>query len=416
LERLPEDDLFLRDLATWILAVPRPVDGDLAASTQTLDQVARASHRAGNVMFAVMALCNAADLRIKQGRLDQAQDIYQRALEWATDERGRPLPIAGKALIGLGELSYQWNDLETAAHYVAQGIELAEQWGAVGAMHGYIVLAYVRHARGDLDGAWEATRKARDLAERFDITEIDDLAVALVQARLRIAQGDLKAARRWAEERELYQYIDAAPQQESQTSVEHRLLKYELIVLARLLIAQGRIDETLPLLESLLPMAERHNRPEMVIEIYLLRALALQAQDNLDRAMASLERALSLAEAAGYVRIFVEEGEPMARLLYLAAERGIAPEYAGRLLAAFPELEPAAQEPQAEMVEPLSERELDILRLIAEGLPNQEIAQSLFLSLSTVKWHAGNIYGKLGVSNRTQAVAKARSLGILPGG
>jgi len=243
-----------------------------------------------------------------------------------------------------------------------------------------------------------------------------DLAVELSQARLRVARGDLQAAQRWAEGRELYRYLDAAPEQEGQTSVEHRLLKYELIVLARLLIAQERHDETLSLLEYLLPTVERHDRLGMAIEIHLLRALAFQAQGNLERAVASLERALSLAEAAGHVRIFVEEGEAAARLLYLAAERGIAPEYAGRLLAAFPELEPAAREPQAEMVEPLSERELDVLRLIAEGLPNQEIAQSLVVSLSTVKWHAGNIYGKLGVGNRTQAVAKARSLGILPGG
>jgi LuxR family maltose regulon positive regulatory protein len=130
--------------------------------------------------------------------------------------------------------------------------------------------------------------------------------------------------------------------------------------------------------------------------------------------MASLEHALSLAEPEGYVCIFVREGEAVARLLYLAAERGISPEYAGRLLAAFPKWEPAVQEAQAELVEPLSERELDVLRLIAEGLTNQEIADRLVLSLRTVKWHAGNIYGKLGVKNRTQAVARARSLGILP--
>lgn len=237
--------------------------------------------------------------------------------------------------------------------------------------------------------------------------------MALFQARLWIAQGDLEAARRWAQGRELYQYIDAALQEESQASIEHRLLKYELLVLARLLIAQERLDETLALLESLLPIAERRNRPAMVIEICLLQALAFQAQGNLDRAMASLERALSLAEAEGYVRIFVDEGEPVARLLYLAAERGIAPEYAGRLLAAFPALEPTVQEPQAEIVEPLSERELHVLRLIAEGLSNQEIAQRLVVSLSTVKWHAGNIYGKLGVSSRTQAVARAQMLGLL---
>ena len=131
---------------------------------------------------------------------------------------------------------------------------------------------------------------------------------------------------------------------------------------------------------------------------------------HIAQAMIALEHALTLAEPGGYVRIFLDEGEPMARLLYRAVERGIAPEYAGQLLAAFPALE---AKPHTEMVEPLSERELDVLRLIAEGLSNQEIARRLHLSLSTVKWHTGNIYGKLGVKNRTQAVAKARSLGIL---
>jgi LuxR family maltose regulon positive regulatory protein len=136
--------------------------------------------------------------------------------------------------------------------------------------------------------------------------------------------------------------------------------------------------------------------------------------------MAALERALALAEPEGYVRIFVDEGPPMAHLLYKAATRGIAPDYARRLLAAFPVAEPEkadpskSQVPESGMVEPLSERELEVLQLIAEGLTNREIAARLFLALNTVKSHSGNIYSKLGVHSRTQAVARARALGILP--
>jgi LuxR family maltose regulon positive regulatory protein len=291
---------------------------------------------------------------------------------------------------------------------------LTDRWSEVGSLEAYLALARVRQGRGDLDGAWEAARKAQELAVKFDITEIDDLTVALFQARLSIAGGDFEAVRRWAEGRRLYQYIDTPLEEESLSSVEHRLRKYELLVLARLLIAEGRFEETLALLEPLLPIAERRNRPGMMIEIYLLQALALQAQGDRDRAIAALERALSLAEPEGYARIFLDEGEPVAQLIYRAVERGIAPEFGGRLLAAFPAKEPAVRELPLEMVESLSERELEVLRLIAEGLSNQEIAQSLVVSLRTVKWHASNIYGKLGVKNRTQAVAKARSLGILP--
>ncbi len=417
LERLSEDDLFLRNLATWILGLSHLVDGDLAASTHALDQVARMSHRAGNVMIAVMVLCNIAELRMQQGRLYQAKDIYQQALEWATDEQGHLLPIAGEALMGLGRLFYQWNDLEAAARYLIEGIELTGRWGEAGAMDGYISQAYVRQAQGDVDGAREAIQKAQQLALKTDATELDDILVAAHQAHLWVTQGDLEAALRWLEERGLtvdvaLTELEARVGDNFFRSRRRRTAEYSALI--RVLLAQGRPDEVLAVLEPLLVIAERWGLNERVIRFQILRALAFHAQDDMAQGMAALDRALSLAEPAGYVRPFVDEGEPMARLLYQAAAHGIAPEYAGRLLAAFPALEPAAQEPQAEMVEPLSERELDVLCLIAEGLSNQEIAQSLSISTRTVKWHTSNIYGKLGVKNRTQAVAKARSLGVLP--
>lgn len=213
--------------------------------------------------------------------------------------------------------------------------------------------------------------------------------------------------------------MGAAPSgsEEYDEFAEYHVRKYEHAVQARLLIVQDRPAEALELLEPLLPIMEERKRKESLIEIQILKALAFQAQDDIAQAMIALERALSLAEPGGYVRIFIDEGPPMARLLFQAAARGIAPEYVNKLLTAFPDSEPAviSQPPTAEMmVEPLSEREIEVLQLIAEGLSNQEIAQRLFLSLSTVKWHTSNIYGKLGVKNRTQAVAKARSLGILP--
>jgi LuxR family maltose regulon positive regulatory protein len=164
--------------------------------------------------------------------------------------------------------------------------------------------------------------------------------------------------------------------------------------------------------------AERGERTTKVIEILLLQALALQAADDLAESLARLERALSFAEPEGFIRIFVDEGPQMARLLYEAAIRGIAPDYAQRLLAAFPVAAPEqpaeSKIPGSDLIEPLSERELEVLQLIGDGLSNQDVGKKLFISLHTVKAHTRNIYGKIGAHSRTEAVAKARALGILP--
>jgi LuxR family maltose regulon positive regulatory protein len=422
LEQLPEDDVFFRSISTWMLSISELVDGDLKAGSRALDEVVRMSQKAGNVMIAVPAVCHLARLSDRQGQLHKAQAIYQRALELGTDESGRRLPIASEALIGLGRLSYEWNDLDSAARYLEESIALSEQWSETAALDAYIPLARVRQAQGDLDGVRAAIQKAQHIALKTDALQADDLLVALVQAQLWVTQGNLEAAMRWAEERGLKRRGDSPELEESDDGLashatfSSRLRKYEHLVLARLWLAQDRPEEALALLEPLLPKMERRGRTDLRIEIQALRALACQSKGDVEQAMTALESALSLAEPGGYVRIFVDGGQPMARLLYQAAERGIAPEYTGRLLAAFPvsEATPPSPDLPAELIEPLTEREIEVLELIAQGLSNKEIAQQLVLSLPTVKWHTSNIYGKLAVKNRTQAVAKARGLGILP--
>ena len=178
------------------------------------------------------------------------------------------------------------------------------------------------------------------------------------------------------------------------------------------------MTEALDLLTRLLQAAEAGGRQGSAIEILLLQALAHEVQDDMPQALASLERALTLAEPEGYVRIVVREGEPMAKLLKETAVQLIAPNYVRRLLAACAASEPApgsTQTAAAEqpLIEPFSERELEVLQLVAEGLSNREIAERLFLALSTVKGHNRVIYGKLNVGRRTEAVARARALGIL---
>jgi len=244
--------------------------------------------------------------------------------------------------------------------------------------------------------------------------------MAAWQARLWLAQNKLEAASQWVEERGFKEGREPEPPHE----IDFFMLN-DYVVFARILFAQGKLEETASLLRHLLGAAEVGGRTTKAIEIQILQALTFQAGGDISRALAALEQAIRLAEPEGFIRIFVDEGPPMARLLYEALAREIAPDYVRRLLAAFPlaRPEPAAEREQAtpsgtlarqsELVEPLSERELEVLELFAEGLTNQEIGSRLFLALNTVKAHSSNIYGKLGVHSRTQAVAKARALGLL---
>jgi LuxR family maltose regulon positive regulatory protein len=425
LERLPEDDVFLQSLVSWLLSASYLSAGDLDAGSQMLEETIQVSQESGNVMVAAGALTQAARLHVRKGQLVEAKAVLEQAIELATDERGRALPVAGRAMITLGDLLREWNDLDAAVLCLEQGIELMKQWRDIAAMPGYIALARAKQAQGDVSGAVEATQRAQQLAKAFDATDWDDVLVDIYQARLWIAQGNIEAAVRWAEKQVMVE------DEEDEGLIRYHLKKYEDMVRARLLIAQGRHDEALALLASLLSMLEQQKRQGLVIEFQILKALALRAkaqssgprqEADLAQAMTALERALLLAEPGGYVRIFVDEGQPMAHLLREAAARGIAADYVNRLLNA---LEGDARKQEVDqslppsipsrppLVEPLSEREFEVLRLLRSRLSTPEIARELYISVHTVRSHVKSIYGKLGVHRRADAVQQAEDLGLL---
>jgi LuxR family maltose regulon positive regulatory protein len=418
LDLLPAESPFLRTIAANNLGIVHMMRGDLNAASQAFEEVARMSQRAGNPLAAVGPLSNLAGLYMVHGQLRRAAAIFQQALELATDSQGRPLPMAGRVLMGLGELAREWNDLEAATRYLTQGIELTRQYLEIATVVGYTSLALVKQAQGDPERARQVLDRAGQLALEFDASQFDDLLVAAVQARLAVAQGNIEAAQRWVQERG----FDRETGPEEPRASFHEMRELEQVTLARVYLAQEQADAALEVLEPLLQTAERTKRMRRVIELLALKAAAIQQRGEAEQALVALHRALSLAEPEGYVRVFVDIGEPMAHLLYEAAAQGIASAYAGRLLAAFEIEAPVAPsktgEPSAagqppSLVEPLSDRELEVLQLIAAGLSNREIATRLFISLSTVKGHTANIYGKLGVNSRTQAVATARALGVL---
>jgi LuxR family maltose regulon positive regulatory protein len=415
LKGLDEDDLQLRSVLETNLGDICVIRGDLVSARQHLKKSVTAGKAAGNFYAAVCAVSRLAELEAIQGRLHQAVKTYLQAIrlgvEWGG---GKPMPGTGRAHVGLAQVLYEWNELDEAARHLRRGIRLGKQCGEQEVvLAGVLTLARLRQAQGKADATTEALERAEAIARRDSGILYANL-VSSWQARTSLAQGDLTAARRWADSQESTLDVSDIP--------DFRLEEPGL-TLVRVRIAQasprgtargGRVEEATRLLEQLLLAAEAGGRVARVIEIQMLRALALQAGSDVDQAMIPLEQALSLAEPQAYVRIFLDEGSPMARLLYEAAARKIAPQYTGKLLASFggeDSLQPSTSDPEP-LIEPLSNRELQVLQLIAEGLSNQEIASKLVLSLNTVKGHTRKIYGKLGVNSRTQAVAKAEALGI----
>jgi LuxR family maltose regulon positive regulatory protein len=434
LELLPEDSTFFRSFVAGYLGLNYLYSGDAPAARQAFEEAVRLGRKAGNVMNVVLALSHLADLSGIEGRLREARATYERAIEAAVNGQGKRLPVAGVPLCGLGRLVLLSNQLEDARRYLVQGTELVVKWGEAGAIGGYVGQAHLKQALGDTPGARAAIAAAEELADRFDAMRADDEYVAANKATLCVLQGDLDGAARWADGRDLDHevHLDIPSVAGDGRSVPVNLV-YEYLTIARLRVAQERYGEALAILRPLRRETKVAGWMIFVIRALVLEAVALDAQGHAHQALDALGRALSLAGPEGYSRVFLDQGVRMAQLLYQAVAQGMvrgpAADFAGQILAEFEvpgsrsalatarisgdNLEPGTLEPPT-LIEPLSERELEVLALIAQGLTNREIAQRLHLSLSTIKVHAYNMYGKLDVHSRTQAVARARVLGLLP--
>jgi len=345
--------------------------------------------------------------------LHAARATLERALALGRDSRGRTLPIVAQSLVALGNIKREWNELNEAGRLAQDGIELAGQVMAFWSLGGYVLLAYIRQAEGDAVAAQAAMDVAREVAVRFDVTELDDRAVELYQAQLWLIQGNIAAAERWAA-RILSGEVASSPQpgRPGQIAGWYVIHELEQLVLARLRLAQGRPEQARRLLESLLPAAESHQRLAMAMAIQVALALNWHASGDTSRALEALTGIMAQAEPEGYVRMFLDEGPAMAELLKLVPPDSPAAAYARRLLAAF-----APSAPQAPAVDApaglLSERELDVLRLLPSHLTSTEIAAELAISPNTARFHIKNIYGKLDAHSRTEAVSKARQLGMI---
>jgi LuxR family maltose regulon positive regulatory protein len=394
LEYLHPNNLAFRTSTIWKLGYAYHLQGDRAAASQAYTEVISIGRASGNMIFTLLATIGLGILQEAENQLYLAAQTYRHVLQLFGDQ---PLPFASEAYLGLARLFYEWNDLDTAQQHAQQSIELArliEYTDRVVACE--VFLARLKLVRGDAAGAAAMLAKAGQSARQHNfVYRMPEVAAGQVVTLLH--QGNLAAAAELAETHEL------------------------TISQARVHLTRGDTSTALAVLEPLRRQMEAKGWEDERLKVMVLQAVAHHAHGEKDRAMQLLGDALALAEPGGFIRLFVDEGTPMARLLSEAAAHGIMPDYAGKLLAVFETEQQKSEEktalpaapPARPLIEPLSQRELEVLQLIAQGLSNREIGERLFVALTTVKGHNQKIFGKLQVQRRTEAVARARELGLL---
>jgi LuxR family transcriptional regulator, maltose regulon positive regulatory protein len=368
---------------------------------------------------AMMSLLPLGQVQQAQGKLGAALRTYREGLRLATMSGRSSAYHAGEAHLGIAQVLYARNQLDDALRHVTEAIDLGRQVEFQLLALGLTALSRIRQALGDPEAALNAIEEACQLLPATELANMFGLArlAQAERARLLLVLGRVEGAERWAEERGLTEQDEASyPRERDQ------------LVLARLLLAQSQPDRALGLLERLDALAEAQDRTGSLIEIRALRSLALQAAGEHQEALSLLAEALTLAQPEGHVRVFADEGPSMAALLRslvgarqrgrgaAGAGSGVATEHLRRVVQAFgPVGDPADKTaPAAGLIEPLTDRELEVLRLLAAGRRNRDIAAELVVTLETVKKHVSHIFDKLGAANRVQAVTHARRLGLIP--
>lgn len=408
LSELPDEDLMFRPGIYGALGDTYRANARWKEAEESYLRLLDFSHAPGFSIQSIHFFGALADLNLRQGHLHEAARYWKRALSVVGQPEiwGRvPLSAVGWVYIRMAEVLYEWNDLRNAREYVSSGLERAELGGDSRAIvAGYLIACQLRLTEGDIPAAHSYLEMARPALEQSPVNDWVS-RFDRMQLELWLAQDQLRTAVNWADSMLHENILQTRPESEN-----------AYMAVARALIVKGdwpALQRAISLLDSLLETAGSEGRTGIQIEALLLEAQAHWKSGDRVGAMTSFERSLRLAESEGYVRLFVDCGRSVLRLLQDARDRGVMPDYVATLLAAFGDEDSGASGVDAAYPEPLTRREGEILRLLAAGLTNGEIAGTLFISAETVKKHTGNIYSKLGVRGRTEAVIRAGSLNLL---
>ena len=392
----------LRVVSIALLGDASTLSGELDEAWDAYDEASRVVRSAGDVHLSIVLNSNLAYILSEKGQLRRAAAIHRETLEMAALSGGRTASNGGRACIELAQVCYEWNRLEEAGAHLERGLDLCRAWGNRDMLAIALALrAQLGTVRGDADRARQDIDDAYHLVREYRLAPAHANWVKAALARLWLKQG------------EQGRVVDLVADSGITDQAEVPYLREpELITLIRLRLAQGDPQAALRLVEQVLPRVAVAQRNGRIIELSLLQALALQPLGDIDRALACLRTALALARPEGFVRSFLDEGEGIGKLLYLAKTRGVEGGYAAELLRAA-RGRGGTTPPAQLLAQPLTNRELEILRLIDRGCSNQDIATELYISLATVKRHISNIFTKLDAGGRTQALARSRDLRLL---
>jgi ATP/maltotriose-dependent transcriptional regulator MalT len=396
----------LRASLLFTLGLAHMMHGDVSEAAKIFVESANEGRRCHNLDLEILSLGHLGDALVLEGRLHEAQKTYQQTL-LVPQKILNKTPFFKISKAGLGSLHYEWNELDQANEYFQAAIEQGLWWrNWENLLPGYIGMARIHASRGN----WEAAYTALDdlLINVQEKEGIVKTSAEAIRALLDFRRGDFDSAERWADDYEPGHSFDYRVEWEK-----------DALVACRVWIQLCQVDRADILLEQIISGASAAGRSKITLEALCIRAILYDSIEKRSEAISALASCLTMAKSENYIRTFVDEGQPMASLLTEAARLGIQTEYASKLLEAFPPfgLKTAIGGVSPRMptspYERLTTREIEVLRFIAEGYTNKEIAQKLCLSLRTVKYHATSIYTKLNVAGRAHAVAKGRELGLL---
>ena len=409
-EKIPDRYRFLKGFSFLTEAIAKVFSGKIDEAFSLLENTAQRSIASGNILVAALSFAYQGEIHLYNCSFGKAESLYKRAMLLTIDKNGQRLPAAGAGQQGLGLISWYRGELDEALEYFQSGIESYKNWFGSANLNAYIGLAKTYESLGLRNESDRALNEAINIARSFDATEYDDRLAECARCQILLNRNMPEALDPVISEI----LSNLSETRESDSRIEFYLKSQEKIIYSRYILEKNKYEECIAVLNSLISEESGAGRPLLILESEILLAMTYKRMGKNDEAYSAIGRAIDRASPEKIIQPFINYGQTMARFLYETFNFKGPDPFMAKILARFPVSDQAtAIKKNDDAFGQLTNREIEVIILLAKGLSNKEIASSLFISVRTVKWHASHIYYKLNVNNRTKAIAKARQLGIL---